>query len=481
MFINKDLLDFFASMAEIKKQKRDVFNTLAADVEDPDIRERLLQISRNEQKHVEQLMQSMELVNGGPYHDYSAPAQPQKPSLPLQLHPVDEEAANHDSQADANDSASQTLLPSINVSDEIPFNKIESEAVLTETETIAEAETVNEEVSMDSEHSDSTPNTSFDTESIQNPQVALVYQNRNHTIQEQHHDPVSHLQPPSPQIIFNMNTPKHPLAEVFGFTTSDLSSKAQRYRSNRHCPFNNRVPNCTNEHPKNPLGVCSILHENKPVITCPVRFREEWLITDDAASFFFKEGVRWSSLTEVQLTDAYGKSAGNIDVVLVAYDEAGKMVDFGAIDIQTPFISGDVRDPFDFYMKDPKANSLMDWSAQSNYPQPDYVSATRQSLVPQLIFKGSILNSWKKKMAVAIDRSYFETLTNLVAVEKEEAEIAWFIYDLEPVTSGEKEHYELRRANVVYTKFQQTLSALSASYPDNIDHFMKLLPELADR
>jgi hypothetical protein len=205
------------------------------------------------------------------------------------------------------------------------------------------------------------------------------------------------------------------------------------------------------------------------------------LITDDAASFFFEEGVRWSSLTEVQLADAYGKSAGNIDVVLIAYDDAGKMVDFGAIDIQTAFISGDARDPFDYYMKDPKANSLMDWSAQSNYPLPDFVSAIRESLVPQLIFKGSILNSWNKKMAIAIDRSYFETLQNLVSVQKEDAEIAWFIYDLELVASGEKEHYELRRGNVVYTKFQQTLAALSASYPDNIDHFMKLLPELADR
>ena len=41
--------------------------------------------------------------------------------------------------------------------------------------------------------------------------------------------------------------------------------------------------------------------------------------------FFFKEGVQWSSLTEVRLNDAYGKSAGNIDVVLVAYDEKGKV------------------------------------------------------------------------------------------------------------------------------------------------------------
>src|SRR3989338_5608613 len=124
-----------------------------------------------------------------------------------------------------------------------------------------------------------------------------------------------------------------PLAEVFGHLVDDQSPKAIRYRSRRLCPFNNKVPNCTKDKAKNPLGVCSIYHENHPVITCPIRFREDWIITDDAASFFFKEGTHSSSLTEVRLIDAHGKSAGNIDVVLVAYDDNGKVYDFGALEI----------------------------------------------------------------------------------------------------------------------------------------------------
>jgi len=521
MFINKDLLDFFASMAEIKKQKRDVFNTLAKEVDDLDVRERLLQISRNEQQHVDQLLQSMELVNGTP------PAPPIQTPTPVQLEPFGNAEPIHNSTGEGDGSTSKKILepapdveqhtpdveqhtpdieqhtpdieqhtpdieqytPDIeqytpNIEMYVPFNQNATEAVLSiESEKGKIQDSISEpkpdiSTRIIPEKSDIT--------SIEKPLATPISQHIGYHIelaqrQAQYNDPISHLQPTSMQPFYSMNTSKHPLAEVFGFTTTDLSPKAQRYRSHRHCPFNNRVPNCTKEHPKNPLGVCSILHNNKPVITCPVRFREEWLITDDAASFFFEEGVRWSSLTEVQLTDAYGKSAGDVDVVLIAYDDAGKMVDFGAIEIQATSINGDARDPFDFYMKNPKENSLMDWSAQSNYPQPDYVSTIRESLVPQLIFKGSILNSWNKKMAIAIDRSYFEVLQNLVPVQKEEAEIAWFIYDLELVANGEKEHYELRRGNVVYTKFQHTLAALSASYPDNLDHFMKLLPELADR
>ena len=101
-----------------------------------------------------------------------------------------------------------------------------------------------------------------------------------------------------------MNTNSQPLAEVFGHLITDRSPKAERYRSRCLCPFNNRVPNCTKDKAKDPLGVCSIYHDGKPVITCPIRFRENWIIADDAASFFFPEGAKWSSLTEVRLNDS---------------------------------------------------------------------------------------------------------------------------------------------------------------------------------
>jgi len=165
-----------------------------------------------------------------------------------------------------------------------------------------------------------------------------------------------------------------PLAEVFGHLVTDQSAKAKRYRSQRLCPFGNKVPNCTKDKAKNPLGVCSVFRNNVPVITCPIRFREEWLIAEDAASFFFGDDVAWSSLTEVRLNDANGKSAGNIDIVLVAYDDKGKISDFGALEIQAVYISGNVRDPFEHYIKNPKVHAGMDWTTQSNYPRPDYLS-----------------------------------------------------------------------------------------------------------
>jgi len=89
---------------------------------------------------------------------------------------------------------------------------------------------------------------------------------------------------------------RSPLGEVFGFPNGNESSKAQRYRKQKLCPFNNRVPNCTKDKANNPLGVCSIWHNGAPVITCPVRFREDWIIIENAAEFAFGSNATWTSI-----------------------------------------------------------------------------------------------------------------------------------------------------------------------------------------
>jgi len=277
-----------------------------------------------------------------------------------------------------------------------------------------------------------------------------------------------------------MKDVKQPLAEVFGHQVSDHSARAVRYRVNRLCPFNNKVPNCTKDKAKNPLGVCSIFHERSPVITCPIRFREEWMITDDAASFFFQQGTCWSSLTEIRLNDAKGKSAGNIDVVLVAYDDKGKVFDFGALEVQAVYISGNVREPFEHYMENPEANADMDWTGQPNYPRPDYLSSSRKRLAPQLLFKGGIIHSWGKKIAVALNKSFFDTLPRLSPVPKHKADVAWFIYDLEPVNEAHQQKYNLMKIDEVFTEFQPALHSITTPLPGKIDDFLGLLQEKLD-
>ncbi len=277
-----------------------------------------------------------------------------------------------------------------------------------------------------------------------------------------------------------MREASQPLAEVFGHLIDDQSAKADRYRSKRLCPFNNKVPNCTKDKAKNPLGVCSIYYQEKPVITCPIRFREEWLITDDAASFFFKDDATWSSLTEVRLNDAHGKTAGNIDVVLVAYEDDGRIYDFGALEVQAVYISGNVRDPFAYYMEDPMARASMDWSTQPNYPRPDYLSSSRKRLVPQLLFKGGIFHTWQKKTAVALNKGFYDTLPPMKSVSKEKAEIAWLIYDLELIEDRDQKRYTLKKIDEVFTEFEPALLTITTPMPGRIGDFIKLLQEKLD-
>lgn len=264
------------------------------------------------------------------------------------------------------------------------------------------------------------------------------------------------------------------LAEVFGFPAENQSPEAQRHRSNKLCPFNNRVPNCTKDKRNDPLGVCTMRAGGELAIICPVRFREGGLAITDAADFFFAPGTRWTSLGEIRLEDAGGLSAGNIDYVLVAYDEHGRITDFGAVEVQSVYVSGNIRNPFKVYMRDPSQAGEIDWSTLDHPPRPDYLSSSRKRLAPQLLFKGGILNSWGKKQAVAVHKSFWDTLPSFKAVPREDADIAWLIYDLE---SGEDGRLHLVRQDICYTEFQATMLRVTQATPGQVDDFVVDLQE----
>jgi hypothetical protein len=272
--------------------------------------------------------------------------------------------------------------------------------------------------------------------------------------------------------------PKQPLAEVFGFPVDNLSPEAFRYREKRLCPFNNKVPNCTKDKANDPLGVCSVNEGDRVAITCPVRFREDWLIAEDAAAFFFPPGAKWTSLVEVRLKDKHGQSAGNVDVVLVSYDERGKITDFGSCEVQAVYISGNVRAPFEYFMEDQLKRSGMDWTGRPNYPRPDYLSSSRKRLAPQLLFKGGIFHAWGKKQAVVIHRGFFDSLPKMVEVDPPEADLAWLVYDL--AHNGVANVYRLTRGQTVYTKFEPSMLKLTTSEAGPVGEFVEHLQSKLD-
>ncbi|MBX9853070.1 MAG: hypothetical protein K2X86_15110 [Cytophagaceae bacterium] len=267
-----------------------------------------------------------------------------------------------------------------------------------------------------------------------------------------------------------------PLAEVFGFPIEDQSERAVRYRENKLCPFNNIVSNCTKNSIEFPLGVCSLNHKDKPVIICPIRFREDWKIVSDAASFIFDENTNWTHVGEVRLKDKFGKSAGNIDYVLVAYDDKGRVLDFGSLEVQAVYISGNLTGPFSAYLEHPTPEFR--WTQAFKYPKPDYLSSSRKRLVPQIIAKGSILKQWDKKQAVALQTSFYNTLPPLPEVGKAESDFAFFLYDLVAVKNEKR--LELKLSKIIYTKFAIALEQIAKFEAGSITEFTQLLQKKLD-
>jgi len=271
--------------------------------------------------------------------------------------------------------------------------------------------------------------------------------------------------------------PGQPLAEVFGFPTSNFSTEASRHRAKRLCPYNNRVPNCTKDKAKDPLGVCSVYEDENATITCPIRFRQDWIIADDAAAFFFSPDISWTSLTEVRLLDKQGRSAGNIDIVLVAYDDRGHVIDFGAIEVQAVYISGNIRNVFEFYMQNPAERYNKNWEGPF-YPRPDYLSSSRKRLVPQLIYKGGILNKWGKKSVVVVDSHFFSNLPLLPETSPDKAGIAWLVYDL-ALDSAQNRFY-LNISRKVYTAFTPALEVITTAEAGPVEDFVEHLQQKLD-
>ena len=267
-----------------------------------------------------------------------------------------------------------------------------------------------------------------------------------------------------------------PLGEVFGFPIDNESDRAKRYRNNKLCPYNNIVSNCTKNSIEFPLGVCSLNHKDKQVIICPIRFREDWTIICDAANFIFDGKATWTHVGEVRLKDKHGKSAGNIDYVLVSYDDKGRVIDFGSLEVQAVYISGNLTGPFTAYLEEPTPD--FSWTQAFKYPKPDYLSSSRKRLIPQIIAKGSIIKQWNKKQVVALQTSFYNTLPSLPEFDKSESDFAFFLYDLVP--NQITKVLSLKLTRIVYTKFTSALEQIAKFEAGSISQFTEILQKKLD-
>ena len=201
------------------------------------------------------------------------------------------------------------------------------------------------------------------------------------------------------------------------------------------------------------------------------------IIAEHAAEFFFEAEDSWTSLTEVRLNDKNGNTAGNIDIVLVSYDDRGKIKNFGSLEIQAVYISGNIRNPFENFLSKRKRVTDFNWDGP-NPPRADFLSSSRKRLAPQMLYKGGILKAWQKKQAVALQTIFFDTLPHLKEVSPKKADIAWILYDLNLDTTSNR--FKLIQNRVVYTEFEEALRQITTTEPGRIEDFVEVLQHKLD-
>jgi hypothetical protein len=292
------------------------------------------------------------------------------------------------------------------------------------------------------------------------------------------------------------SSPRFGIGEWFGFNVTQLSGderrqlagevlKPKKERLPQPCPFQARKVDaiCSKEG-----GVCSLrlysydAHPDTgravgvPVAgkqgelraTCPYRFHDdldvfkwvgETILGDPNPLLVGEVGFLEAGAS----TDSEGgDDVGRIDMVLVSSKTPNDApMNWAALEIQAVYFSGNaMKGEFEAF-NDPG----VDWVIfPAGRRRPDYRSSGPKRLMPQLQIKVPTLRRWGKKMAVVVDRAFFDSIGEMDNVaDISNADIAWFVVRFEEV-EGQK-RTRIVRDEVRYTTLERSVEGLTGGKP----------------
>ena len=208
-----------------------------------------------------------------------------------------------------------------------------------------------------------------------------------------------------------------------------------------------------------------------PAITCPNRFLEGGMVAEWVGETllgtarpkivselpFLMESSDTASTSEAE-------AVGKIDQVLVNPTEGG--LRWCALEMQAVYFSGMSMEN-DFRI-------MREWQGPGiPFPgsnrRPDYRSSGPKRLMPQLQTKVPTISRWGKKMAVIIDRGFWDSLGEMRETrELSNAEIAWFVVTLKPV---ENTRFELIPYQVHFTTLTNAVEGMTGGTPMSQERF----------
>jgi hypothetical protein len=290
--------------------------------------------------------------------------------------------------------------------------------------------------------------------------------------------------------------PRFGIGEWYGHSLAQLSSQQRHYyaveslkpkkdREPQPCPFQSRKTNatCTKEG-----GVCSLRlysYGKHPVngravgipvlgktgafrATCPYRFHEsldvfhwvgETLLNNEDPKLVSEVGFLEAGATVDN--EVGGDDVGRIDMVLVNPDKPGGSQHWTALEIQAVYFSGSAMvGEFKAYL-----DQEIEWIVfPAATRRPDYRSCGPKRLMPQLQIKVPTLRRWGKKMAVVVDRSFFDSIGEMDHVDDiSNSDIAWFIVGFEETIGISLTR--IVREEIRFTTLERAVEGLTGGKP----------------
>ena len=277
--------------------------------------------------------------------------------------------------------------------------------------------------------------------------------------------------------------------ELYGFDFSALPTERIRGLSlashrNVVCPFKRVQPGKPPPKCNKKGGVCSLRQfvkdeqgkvtpKGEPVTTCPNRFLEgnsvaEWVgetLLGTSKPLVISELPFLMGKAQAE-DEADQDAVGKIDEVLVNAEDGE--LRWCALEIQAVYFSGMSMEN-DFKM-------MREWTGPGvPFPQvqrrPDFRSSGPKSLMPQLQIKVPTISRWGKKMAVVIDRSFWDSLSEMREVKDlSNCEIVWFVVSFAPAKDG---RFSLQRHETHFTTLDNAVEGLTGGTPMSLDRFEK--------
>ena len=160
-------------------------------------------------------------------------------------------------------------------------------------------------------------------------------------------------------------------------------------------------------------------------------------------------------MPEIKVKDTNNEPIGNIDGVLIGLDSDGNVMEdkFGLIELQSVYVSGNIRNPFRWFMEDQDNRGSQNYSG-NNYPKPDYLSSSRKRLFPQVQYKyNAFANSGNSpKFSIVIDKPFWDSMGDIPTCNRGEADIQWIILEAEITENGAS---RLRLNSLNYSKWEE--------------------------